>query len=504
MRIFYLLLFGVLLFQQSNAQIPTDGFAPQLGDSAWRSIQSPFSTTHESLQPDLPNVSGSKSADSNVVNFFQIRPLGFVSGGFGQSTSASPNGQLLAGAALGYKWKNRLKVEAGYCLYIASMPSYLQRATDSLRTLPSAGFAVKDGDNLYHTHIPFGRLTWQAAKYFQVEIGQGKSFFGNGHRSLILSNNAPVYPYARVSMRIWRIHYSTTWAQFRDISAGQGWVNARRKYAAIHALSWNIGKRFNLTAFEMVVWQDRDGKGRRTLDLDYLNPVIFYRPVEYAQGSGDNEILGFGFRWKCLKNAQIYGQCVIDEFLLSSVRARTGWWGNKFGGQAGIRFFDILPGLNIQAEINVVRPFTYTHGSPVQAWGHLNQPLAHPLGNNFKEAIILASYHRSSWQFNAELLLAQYGRDYDRTGDGKSDNFGGNLFRSYMNPYNLYYNKTTQGLKTTLLWTQFSASHSLFGGVDGFFSCIFRSESNMIHTHADLILQAGVRLPLTMPLVNDF
>ncbi len=74
--------------------------------------------------------------------------------------------------------------------------------------------------------------------------------------------------------------------------------------------------------FEAIIFENRDTLGRKfTYDVNYLNPVIFYRPVEYSIGSGDNVLMGLNFKYKIFNNHLLYGQFVIDEFLLKEIRA---------------------------------------------------------------------------------------------------------------------------------------------------------------------------------------
>src|SRR5690606_2257841 len=117
---------------------------------------------------------------------------------------------------------------------------------------------------------------------------------------------------------------------------------------------------------------------------------------------------------------------------LQQIRLKNKWWANKYGGQLGFKAFDVfVPGFHIQSEWNIVRPFTYTHGSPVQAWTHLNQTLAHPLGANFAEWVSFLRYDMNKWKITEQFIWATYGRDTDMDGDGQIDNMGGNILRSY-------------------------------------------------------------------------
>ncbi|MEY3397701.1 MAG: hypothetical protein RL220_295, partial [Bacteroidota bacterium] len=239
---------------------------------------------------------------------------------------------------------------------------------------------------------------------------------------------------------------------------------------------------------------------QRALDLNYLNPVIFYRPVEFAQGSADNVLLGGGFRAKVSKSVQVYGQLVLDEFLLREIKNADGWWANKFGGQLGVKAFNVMgTSLFFQSEWNIVRPFTYTHGSSIQAWGHLNQPLAHPMGANFAEWVIRAGYTWKRWTIREQISWAGYGRDSD------GQNLGGNIFRSYKSPYRQYGNEMMQGLKSTFHFHQFEISTPLAGGTGSelFFSHAWRFEKNKVSTTNEHFVTAGIRIPVNR-VVQDF
>ena len=75
-----------------------------------------------------------------------------------------------------------------------------------------------------------------------------------------------------------------------------------RKYTTTHYLSWAISKRVNLSFFDAIVWSATDSAGNyRGFDAQYLNPIIFMRPVEFSIGSPDNALMGLnlsGYCWK--------------------------------------------------------------------------------------------------------------------------------------------------------------------------------------------------------------
>ena len=112
------------------------------------------------------------------------------------------------------------------------------------------------------------------------------------------------------------------------------------------------------------------------------------------------------------KRFQLYGQLLLDEFFLKEVRAGNGWWANKFGVQMGGKYIDVfsVKNLDLQGEMNLVRPFTYSHSDSVSNYTHYNQPLAHPLGANFMEAIGSYRYQpHPKWTTSAGLIRMETG-----------------------------------------------------------------------------------------------
>jgi hypothetical protein len=113
---------------------------------------------------------------------------------------------------------------------------------------------------------------------------------------------------------------------------------------------------------------------------------MFLRVAEHQNGSADNAIVGFDAKANIAKTLQIYSQLTLDEFKLSEVTGGNGWWGNKFGVQMGVKYIDAfkIRNLDLQAEYNVVRPYTYSHSDSVANYTHYNQPLAHPIRSEFQ------------------------------------------------------------------------------------------------------------------------
>ncbi|MEL7006364.1 MAG: hypothetical protein AAFN93_27100, partial [Bacteroidota bacterium] len=178
-----------------------------------------------------------------------------------------------------------------------------------------------------------------------------------------------------------------------------------------HHLDIAITDDFHLGLFESVLHGEPDSLGGNDFQVEYLNPLIFYGAVEQQDGSADNVIVGMDFSWDLWKSMQLYGQFTLDELIFSELISNSGWWGNKYGFQLGVKHYDFLtPTLNWQIEYNQVRPFTYAHDGAFTSYTHYRQPLAHPLGANFRELIVSGSYQPlDRLMLRGTLLLADYG-----------------------------------------------------------------------------------------------
>lgn len=295
-----------------------------------------------------------------------------------------------------------------------------------------------------------GYISYTPNKFFNVQAGHDKQFIGDGYRSLLLSDNAFNYPFLKLSAKVWRLKYSIIYAQFQDIQGiTQPNVVYPRKNAVFHYLDILATKRFSVGLFESVIWQAQDTLGNtRGFDINYLNPFIFFRPVEFSLGSPDNVVLGLNLRYTLGKSHVLYGQIILDEFFTKEVFAGNGWWANKQGFQLGYKAYDLfgVKNLNIQTEYNWVRPYTYTHFLQRQSYGHYNQALAHPMGANFWDWNNFIRYRYKRFMLSGQITLAKFGTD------GPTDNYGGDIFKDYTTRNNEYGNKVGQGIANNLLY----------------------------------------------------
>jgi hypothetical protein len=393
------------------------------------------------------------------------------------------------------QWGKKLFGEVKLESFNADYAGYIDSVIAQTQTVPGGNFAGRTALG-YTSNLNTGYLSYSPNDIFNFQAGFGKNFWGDGYRSLLLSDNAYSYPYFKTTAHFWRVKYVSMVANFSDVQRDPGNSKMyRKKYASMHYLSWNALKWLNVGLFEAIVFQNRGKGSYHAFDVNYLNPVIFYRPVEYSLGSGDNALLGASFKIKITSDIQLYGQVILDEFFLKEIKAKNGWQDNKQGGQFGLKLFNIggIQNLNFLSEVNVVRPYTYYHKNSLQNYGHFNQPLAHPYGANFYESMSTLNYKYKRWFVATKFIYAVLGLDSNQT-----ISYGQNIYRPYDQRPSIYGNGMAQGLKTTLIFATAKTSYLINSAynlrIEG--SIMPRIERNVNGTKQALIFQLGISTAL--------
>jgi len=347
----------------------------------------------------------------------------------------------------------------------AKYPQYITEFINEYQVVPGQG-KVRPFKN--KTNVDFanatGYVSYTPNKYFNFQLGHDKNFFGDGYRSMLLSDNALYYPFLKITTSFWKIKYVNLYTQFDDAINGIDADGANevtgitRKWGSFHYLSCDILPWAQLGLFEGIIWPNNDTTLTRGFDVNYLNPVIFFRPIEFGLGSPDNAVLGANIKLQPSDAFMLYGQFMMDDLDVAAARKNEGYYRNKFGIQAGMKFYGIK-NMILQAELNQANPYTYAHKEPVQNYAHYNQPLAHPLGANFREFIGIINYRFwERYYIDIKIQSAVIGYDTSST----SGNVGSNIFISDFDIPNFpesYGNFIGQGLRTTIKSTDLRAGY---------------------------------------------
>ncbi|TXG37492.1 gliding motility protein RemB [Seonamhaeicola maritimus] len=342
---------------------------------------------------------------------------------------------------------------------------YVNRYSESLKAfgpdpaiIPGRGIAKRFKTDSYDYPVAEAYLSYSPAEFLNIQFGHGKNFIGDGYRSLLLSDVTSPHPFLKLNTKFWKLKYTNTFMWMKDVRDEVVEDKAfLTKYVANHYLSWNVSKRFNLGLFESVLWTNSNDRG---FDINYLNPIIFYRAIEFETGQGaGNALLGATAKYKFSDDVNAYGQFILDEFSLSDIKGGEKSWKNKYGYQLGLKYYNAfkVDNLFLQLEYNRIRPYTYSHNTIVLNYGHNNQPLAHLWGANFSELILIGRYRLNRWFADAKFIFGNRGFDYNNGTDNFS--YGGDIYRDYNDrPFDTGV-EINQGIKTKSFYGNLQAGY---------------------------------------------
>ena len=378
--------------------------------------------------------------------------------------------------------KNKLVLNVFYDHLDGDHHSEIKRYQDSL-SIYYPGFGLNN--NRLQLNAKY-----LANKFIAVDIGQGKQFIGDGYQSLLLSDIGSHYPYLKITTQFGPIKYYNLYTTFLNSNMID---YGRKKHATIHYLDFAITKKIHIGVFESILWQAKSEEANTGYEFAYLNPLIFYRPVEFSkQSNKGNALMGANFNAR-FNSTILYGQFMLDDLNISRQKDRDdnyeeGFFQNKYAYQIGIK--GEINDVKFLIEYNQVRPYTYGHRTILQNYSHMNQALAHPLGANFKELINILEIKNGKWTYKIKSMLAFVGLD------SIGSHYGQNIFESDLEAstggQTSYGNFNGQGVSTTILSFQSELSFK-FKGFDLFSSIYYRTKKSDLLDQTLLFYSLGLR-----------
>jgi len=272
-------------------------------------------------------------------------------------------------------------------------------------------------------------MTWRSRK-LGLSLGRGKFQVGNSiSGSIILSDQVNDYGYLLAEGKLGKFSISLLHGSLvpDSTSVETGFPsfdthNYPDKYVALHQLSYSPTDRLTLFGGETIVY------GNRSLDVNYLLPVAFWRITEHNLRDRDDVLIYVGSTFETTRNTTLYFQIALDE--MSPERFFSNWWGNKYALQGGLsKGFRLLdPSLaepaRLTFEATAVRPWTYTHYMNTSMYSHDGRTLGYTKGSNLLDL---------STELNLPLPLRlsfDAGFSFCRQGS-----YGSDWRESYLNAY---------------------------------------------------------------------
>jgi len=398
------------------------------------------------------------------------------------------------GAQIGGSIKDKFAYHISAYNNRSVFPNYVNEFINKTEVVPGQTYG-DIGENVLDWNYITAVASYTPSKYLNISLGYDKNFIGDGYRSMLLSDAASNYTSLKLTGTLGNVKYMTMWSYLIDPLAPELLQDKTRgKWGTFQYLDWNVNNRLSLGFFQSIIWANRtEEDGLRGFEFAYLNPIIFLRSIESSDpGSPDKMHLGLNAKYKVLNNVTVYGQFLLGEFTAKEFFAGNGYMHNKWGTQVGLRGFDAfgIENLNFLGELNMARPYTYSHYDPISNYSHFSQPLAHPLGANFREFVGIVNYSVKRFEFSLQGNYSAYGLDPDA-----ETNFGKDIFKSYRTFVSKYDNHIAQGIKTNLGYLDSKISYLLNPKYNLRFElgAILRQEKNELGRNSSGMLTFGLR-----------
>ncbi|MBN2668903.1 MAG: hypothetical protein JXR60_06725 [Bacteroidales bacterium] len=257
----------------------------------------------------------------------------------------------------------------------AFFPTYYSQFVKDNRVVPGQGRMRIYKDRGFDYSQSYGFVFYKPVKAFGLQIGHGKTYIGDGYRSVIMSDESFNMPYFKLV---------TTLSKFRITHQFNLYQNARnedgnteihnRRYGSTISLSYIMSRFAEFSLIESIVWKGKQ-ENHYMPSLVAYSPLPFTNTIAYGMDYPTaNALIGVNLRFKISKGVVAYGQWLADGE-------------KKQAYQVGLKLYNIgkLP-LFARIELNHVDEAVYT-SSDYQSYVNYNQFIAHPLGNDFDEII---------------------------------------------------------------------------------------------------------------------
>ncbi|MDO3626821.1 gliding motility protein RemB [Mucilaginibacter sp. BT774] len=278
---------------------------------------------------------------------------------------------------------------------------------NSVGVIPGQAFDKSYGKNTKDWSQVTALIGYAPTRSISIELGEDKTFIGDGYRSVLLSDYAAAYPLLRFKADLGKhVQYMAMWAYMQDQYATQfnSFSNNRRKWGAFHYIDWNITNRASIGFFNALIAEEANDAGQyHGFDANYINPAFFVSSLGSSKPAPDHTLFGFNGKYKVLNKTTIYGQFLYDQD--SSVGGNS-----KYAWQVGFRGSDLLKvsKLNYLFEYNSSKPGTYASQYPIVNYTQFSESLADPLGSDFKEAVGIINYSIGKFDLQGQLNYAKY------------------------------------------------------------------------------------------------
>jgi len=263
----------------------------------------------------------------------------------------------------------------------AVLPYYLHERTRLSGVAYGQGRVKTFKDSGFDFAMASAYLSVSPNERVNIQMGTGKHFVGEGHRSLLLSDVAFNSPFLRVNTNWFKgkLQYQNLYTLHQDLTRLESTTNSEglfeRKQAATHFLEFSPHHKLNIALFESTIFPSLDTSGNIPVGINYWVPVIFLNTLLENDKSKGNNKVGLNLNYRMVRTIQLYGQLALQS--------------GNVNYQVGTKVFP-YKNIMLQAEFNKV-----SAQSRSNLFTHYNESLAHPVYYESSEVIGIAQFQHN-------------------------------------------------------------------------------------------------------------
>lgn len=308
---------------------------------------------------------------------------------FGVDGESDPRGDLnyyknTRGFNVKLRLGDKVNVESSFRETQAVLPFYLNQRVRDLGVAYGQGRTKAFEENGFDFSMASAYVSYSPSKRFNIQVGHGKHFIGNGYRSILLSDLAFNYPYLRMNSN-WlenKIQYQNLFTIFQDLNRvereGAAEALFERKQGAFHYLEYSPNNKLSIALFEGSIFPSLDTTGNIDVGANFWVPLIGLNTLIENNNEGRTR-LGTNLSYRLGQKIQLYNQFVVEN---------TDF--NKLSHLWGVKWF-AYQSLLLQAEYNTVEQNFNS------LFNHFNESLSVPNQSDYQEILGIAQYKRGRW-----------------------------------------------------------------------------------------------------------
>ena len=175
-----------------------------------------------------------------------------------------------------------------------------------------------------------GYFVYSPIKPIQISLGNNPQFVGEGHRSLLLSDNSINSPYFRIN---WKLSPNFNFTYLRskhtnlmrrpNSSSVESYYES--KGYSVNYLTYKPTDKINVSLFESGNWNRGDSITSTSSHPLYYNPIPLIAGLALEGKNEVSSILGINVGWQLLDKHRIYGQVAFTDFNTKKAAVQFGY-----------------------------------------------------------------------------------------------------------------------------------------------------------------------------------